>query len=47
MGNTRDYRAEYGYEPAWDLQREKQENVAAAYYDRLDRKDAQRRGGNA
>lgn len=28
MNNHRDHQAEYGYNPTWDLQREKQETVA-------------------
>jgi hypothetical protein len=41
--SQRDYQAEYGYEPAWDLQREKQEKAAESYYERIDRKEAERR----
>lgn len=31
----RDWRAEYGYQPTWDKQREKQEEHARAREDRL------------
>lgn len=41
-GNTRDYLAEYGYQPAWDLQRKKQDEIAEEVYERRDRKEAER-----
>lgn len=31
----RDTKAEYGYEPTWDRQREKQDEAAANYYARI------------
>lgn len=40
MSNTKDYQAEYGYQPAWDLQRKKQESVAENVYERRDKKEA-------
>lgn len=32
MSDETDNRAIYGYEPCWDLQREKQEEAAANFY---------------
>jgi hypothetical protein len=43
MSRRRDYQAEEGYQPDWHLQREKQEKAAEEYYERVDRKDAERR----
>lgn len=33
MTNQTDHKAEYGYRPTWDLQRQKQESVAEGFYD--------------
>ena len=35
MSNQNDTKARFGYQPTWDKQREKQEEVAENYYSRL------------
>lgn len=34
-----DHKAQYGYSPTWDKQREKQEEAAKEYYDEADEEE--------
>lgn len=38
MSDKRDHKAEFGYEPNWDEQRRKQDELAEEYYERREQK---------
>jgi len=40
MTEHRDHRAEFGYSPSWDLQRKKQDEAAANFYENRDEHEA-------